>query len=272
MYIFLFCILFFILGLCCGGLANYIAGGLTREPRAFPFTSCRNCNVKWRAVLMLPVAGYALARAKCPHCGKPLHIHILLVEIGTGILFTYLFWRYGFGWELSVVIIYSLLLIILLVTDIEQMLIPNSVTYPAFIIVFIISAAIMLLSVKPHWFFALPASGFFMIIYNYLVNSLVGGLTGFILLFLIAVAARGGMGFGDVKLAALIGLMAGFPIVIAALFIGIIGGGLVAGVLLLTKRRGRKDPMPFGPFLCLGGIAALLWGREIIAWYLSSVL
>lgn len=272
MYIFPLYVLLFIAGLFCGSLANYIAGGLTREPRAFPFTNCRNCNVQWRPALMLPVIGFALARSRCPHCGKPLKIHVLLVETGTGILFAYLFGRYGLNWELSVVIIYSLLLIILLVTDIEQMLIPNIVTYPALIIVFIISGAIMLLNVKPHWFIAVPASGFFMVIYNYLVNSLAGGLTGFTLMFLIAIAARGGMGFGDVKLAALIGMMTGFPVVIVALFIGIVGGGAVAGLLLLTKRRGRKDPMPFGPFLCLGGIAALLWGKEIIAWYLSPLL
>jgi leader peptidase (prepilin peptidase) / N-methyltransferase len=272
MYIYILYFILFIAGLFCGSLVNYLAGGLVREPRSFPLSNCRECAVKWRFVLMLPVIGFIMARAKCPHCGKPLGIHIVLVETGMGILLTYLFWRYGFSWELSVLIIYSLLLMILLVTDVEQMLIPNVVTYPAYAIVLVISAAIMVLGVKPHWFITLPASGFWMIIYNYLVNAVAGGLAGFIVLFLIAIVARGGMGFGDVKLAALIGLMTGFPIVIAALFIGMVLGGLVAGALLLTKLRGCKDPMPFGPFLCLGGIAALLWGKDIIAWYLSPIL
>jgi prepilin signal peptidase PulO-like enzyme (type II secretory pathway) len=267
----LYC-LFFVLGLFCGSLVNYIAGGVTREPRSFVFSNCRNCTAAVRPVFMLPVIGYLLAGRKCPHCGKPLPLHLILVEIGTGLLLAYLFWRYGFTWELSVLVVFSLLLLILLVTDIEQMLIPNVVTYPGLIIVLLISLAIMLLGVKPHWFFPIPASGFFMIVYNYLVNSILGGLTGFILLMLVVIISRGGMALGDVKLALLIGMMTGFPIVIVALFFGIIGGGLVAGVLLLTKRRGRKDPMPFGPFLCLGGIAALLWGREILTWYLSPVL
>jgi prepilin signal peptidase PulO-like enzyme (type II secretory pathway) len=224
---------------------------------------------------MLPVVGFLLARGRCPRCGKPLPIHILLVEVGTGLLLAYLFSKFGFSWELSVLVIYCLLLQILLVTDIEQMLIPNIVTYPGFIIVMLISLAIMLLGVKPQWFnavYTIHASGFFMIIYNYLVNSILGGLTGFILLLLVVIISRGGMAFGDVKLAALIGMMTGFPIILVALFIGVIGGGLVAGILLLTRRRGRKDPMPFGPFLCLGGIAALLWGREILAWYLSPIM
>ena len=221
---------------------------------------------------MLPVVGYLAARDKCPNCGKPLPVHIILVELGTGLLFAYLFWRYGFTWELSVLAVFCLLLLILLVTDIEQMLIPNIITYPGFVIVLLISLAIMLLNVKPHWFFAGQASGIFMLVYNYLVNVVLGALTGFVLLMLVHVVSRGGMALGDVKLAALIGMMTGFPMVIVALFIGVIGGGLVAGILLLSKRRGRKDPMPFGPFLCLGGIAALLWGREILAWYLAPIL
>ena len=217
---------------------------------------------------MLPVAGFLLARGKCPACGKPLGIHIIPVEVGTGLLLAYLLWSYGFTWELSVLIIFCLLLLILLVTDIEQMLIPNVVTYPGLIIVLLISVAIWLLNVKPHWFFAIQAPGIFMLMNNYLVNIVLGGLAGFILLFLVHIL--GGMAAGDVKLIALIGLMTGFPMVILALFIGIVGGGLVAGALLLTRRRGRKDPMPFGPFLCLGGIVTLLWGRQILAWYLSA--
>jgi leader peptidase (prepilin peptidase) / N-methyltransferase len=272
MFMYFFYILFFIVGLFCGSLVNYVAGGVTREPRAFIFSNCRNCAAAWRPLYMLPVAGYLLARNKCPACGKPLPVHIILVEFGTGLLFAYLLWKYGFTWELTVLAVFCLLLLILLVTDIEQMLIPNIITYPGLIIVLLISLAIMLLTVKPHWFFAPQASGIFMLIYNYLVNVLLGALAGFILLLLVHIVSRGGMALGDVKLAALIGLMTGFPMVIVALFIGVIGGGLVAGILLISKRRGRKDPMPFGPFLCLGAIVALLWGREILAWYLAPLL
>ncbi|MBN1376630.1 MAG: prepilin peptidase [Dehalococcoidia bacterium] len=270
MYLFIF--LFFILGLFCGSLVNYIAGGVTREPRSFVFSICRDCNNIWRPLLMLPVIGFLLARGRCPHCAKPLPIHIILVEVGTGLLLAYLLWSYGFSWDLSVLIIYCLLLLILLVTDIEQMLIPNVVTYPGFLIVLLISLAIMLLNVKPHWFYAVPATGFFMITYNYLVNIILGGLAGFVLLLLVHILSRGGMALGDVKLAALIGMMTGFPLVVVALFLGVIGGGLVALILLLTRRRGRRDPMPFGPFLCLGGIAALLWGKAILAWYLAPIM
>lgn len=260
---------FFVLGLFCGSLINYVAGGLTREPRAFVFSNCRNCTEKWRPFFMLPVVGYLIARGKCRYCSKPLRLNIFLMEIGMGFLLAYLTWKYGFTWELSVSLVYITMLMIILTTDLEQMLIPNALTYPGFIIVIVISTAIMLLNVKPDWFFTFPVSGPFMLVNNYLVNSIIGGMAGFILLFILHVVSRGGMALGDVKLIALIGLMTGFPMVLLALFIAVGVGGFVAGLLLMTKRRGRKDVIPFGPFLCIGGVTALLWGKEILALYLA---
>ncbi|MGA9047782.1 MAG: A24 family peptidase [Dehalococcoidia bacterium] len=264
-------IAFFIIGLFCGSLVNYMAGGVTREPRSFELSNCRECTQKWRWLYMLPIFGFVLAKGRCPRCGKPLGFHLVLVEIGCGILLALLLWRFGLTWELSLTAIYCLILLILLVTDLEKMLLPNVVTYPGFIIVLVLSTAVMALNFEPRWFFYIPATGFLSIVNNYLVSSVLGALTGFILLLLVVVVSRGGMALGDVKLAALVGLMTGFPIIFVALFVGIIGGGLIAGLLLLTRLRKRKDPMPFGPFLCLGGMVALLWGTEILKWYLAPL-
>ena len=76
------------------------------------------------------------------------------------------------------------------------------------------------------------------------------------------------MGAGDVKLAGLIGLVTGFPLVLPALFIGIVTAGLVAMILLLFKIKGRKEALPYGAFLGIGPIVTLLWGSEILNWYL----
>jgi leader peptidase (prepilin peptidase)/N-methyltransferase len=77
------------------------------------------------------------------------------------------------------------------------------------------------------------------------------------------------MGEGDVKMAILIGLVTGFPLVLVALLMGVILGGLVAGVLLLLKIKKRKEAIPFGPFLSLTTITTLLWGSDILNWYLG---
>jgi leader peptidase (prepilin peptidase)/N-methyltransferase len=77
------------------------------------------------------------------------------------------------------------------------------------------------------------------------------------------------MGWGDVKLAALIGLATGFPLVFVAIIMAAILGGIVAVVLLATRRRGRREMIPFGPFLAVAAMATLLWGSSILSWYLG---
>jgi leader peptidase (prepilin peptidase)/N-methyltransferase len=96
----------------------------------------------------------------------------------------------------------------------------------------------------------------------------IGGVVGFGLFLLIAMVSRGGMGLGDVKMAAFLGVMLGFPLVLVAIFLAIITGGLVAVALLVIRVKGRKQTIPFGPFLALGGFIALLWGMPILDWYL----
>ena len=101
------------------------------------------------------------------------------------------------------------------------------------------------------------------------LSSLLGGATGFLFLFVPFLIYPGGMGGGDVKLAGLGGLATGFPQAIIAVFIGIIGGGLVALFLLISRLRGRRDPIPFGTFLAVGIMATLLWGPAILDWYMG---
>ena len=91
---------------------------------------------------------------------------------------------------------------------------------------------------------------------------------GGLLFLLIAIVSRGGMGWGDVKMAALIGTVTGY-MVLVALFLAVIFGGLVAVTLLLAKIRKRKEGVPFAPFLSLGAVVTLLWGADLLSWYLG---
>jgi leader peptidase (prepilin peptidase)/N-methyltransferase len=97
----------------------------------------------------------------------------------------------------------------------------------------------------------------------------LGGAIGFVVFLLIALVSRGGMGWGDVKLAALIGLATGFPLVFVAIIMAAILGGIVAVALLVARRRGRREMIPFGPFLAVAAMVTLLWGSNILSWYLG---
>ena len=157
---------------------------------------------------------------------------------------------------LGVMAFYACLFIVIFVVDLEHGLILNKVVYPGMAV-----ALLFALFLPQPWITQLKFSG--------IVNFVIGAGIGFVILLLIALISRGGMGWGDVKLAALIGLATGFPLVFVALVMGAILGGLAAVALLIAKKRGRKEAIPFGPFLSLSTLITLLWGSSILNWYLG---
>jgi len=179
------------------------------------------------------------------------------VELGTAILFAFLVWHYGLSWELALIALYCCLFITLLLIDLEHGIIPNKIVYPAMIFALAIAGLGSIFGFEPG---DIVGRGFRL----WIVDSAVGGVIGLALLLLPALFYRGGMGWGDIKLAALIGFIAGFPLVILAIFLAVIIGGLVAGILLLLKLKGRKDAIPFGPFLSAAAMVTLFWGGNII--------
>lgn len=98
---------------------------------------------------------------------------------------------------------------------------------------------------------------------------LIGGGLGLAIMLLVALVSRGGIGWGDVKMAGLVGLLTGFPLVLVSLLLAVVGGGLIATVLLVLKLKQRRQTIPFGPFLSLGAMVTLLWGTSILNWYLQ---
>ena len=103
------------------------------------------------------------------------------------------------------------------------------------------------------------------------LNAVLGGGAGLFAVAVPYVLSRQGMGMGDMKLGGLIGLMVGFPDVLVALFIAVVSGGVAAVFLLALKIKGRKDAMPFGPYMAAGAMATVLWGQAILDWYLPSL-
>jgi leader peptidase (prepilin peptidase)/N-methyltransferase len=174
------------------------------------------------------------------------------MELGTGVLFAYLYWQLGPSADLAIAAIYGSFFAVILIIDLEQGLILNKMVFPAMLVALVLSLFSSDLETVPS--FASAAGG--------------GGL-GLGLFLIIAIVSRGGMGWGDVKLAGLIGLVAGFPLVLVAIMLAVLSGGLVAIAMLALKLRERKQTLPFGVFLAIGTVITLVHGTNLWDWYLA---
>ncbi len=265
-------IMFLLLGLVLGAVLNWFAGSVNDEGELqLKAPACPKCGAGRKVKHMLPLLGFLITRGRCAQCNEPLSARIPVVEFITAIIFAALYLMYGLAWELPVLLVYASLLIVLFITDYEHFLLPNIVTYPGMALAAAVALLVTLLHYRLAWSIFFAGQDFMAIFNNYFLCAMAGGIAGALLLFLVVVISRGGMGMGDVKLAGLLGLMVGFPLVFVALFVGIWAGGLVAVALLISGRKKRKEMLPFGPFLCIGGLAALLWGRQILAWYAGLI-
>lgn len=246
-------VVFTLLGMVVASFLNVCIDRLpSNQSLLSPASHCASCHRRLAIKDLVPVFSYLWLHGRCGYCQAPIPRRLLWVEIGTGLLFGYLYGHYGLSIELAVTAVYCCLFITLMVIDLEQGLILNKVVYPAMAVALLISVFLFQLEIVPE-----------------IKQSAIGGGIGLGLFLLIVLISRGGMGWGDVKMAALIGLVTGFPLVFVALFMAAIFGGLVAGTLLLLKIKRRKEGIPFAPFLSLATIVTLLWGSNLLNWYLG---
>lgn len=257
-------ILYALFGLLVGAVINLLADQLPRwrGVRRLPFCpACQAPRPVWAGIAVL---GYLAGGARCRSCGTRLPLRHLLVELGTAALFAFLWVRYGAPGEhvfLLLYTVYSAILILVLVIDLEHKLILNVVIFPAWAVALLGS----LLRPEPY-FYRL---------------ALIGGALGFGILFLVFLMgelfvkimshARGkdinavAFGFGDVRLGGFLGLVLGFPLVLNAIFYAILLGGL-AGLLywlvraVILRNYSLFTAIPYGPFLVAGGMAMMFFG------------
>lgn len=257
-------VLFFTVGAIIGSFINVVADRLPEDKSIIsPPSHCSACGHQISSAENIPIFSYLWLRGHCRNCGATIPQRLFWVELGMAILFAFLYWHYGLSWELAMIAIYCCLLVALLLIDLEHSILPNKLVYPGIIIALVISGLGSIFGFEPA---DIVGRGFRL----WIVDAGVGGGIGLVLLLLPALLYRGGMGWGDIKLAVLIGLITGFPLVILAIFLAVLIGGLVAGVLLLLKIKGRKDAIPFGPFLVVAAMAAIFWGNSFINWLFPS--
>ena len=244
-------LVFMFAGLFVGSFLNMCIDRFPREESIVNGRShCDACGHKLRIRDLVPILSYLFVRGHCHFCGVRIPIRNLMVEISTVLLFGVVWLRYPGSWETILVAFYTSLLIVFLVIDLERGVILNRVSYPA------IAVALLFALLVPE----LTA-----------LEMLAGGLIAFGVLLAIALVFPSGMGMGDVKLAAFIGLAVGYPYVWLTLFLAFVIGGLIAAALVVAKVIGRKDPIAFAPFLAAGAIVTMLFGEQILLWWSAGI-
>ncbi|MBE9507635.1 MAG: prepilin peptidase [Chloroflexi bacterium] len=243
--------LFMLLGFLVGGLVNQLGSDLPAR-RRLTRPHCRYCgrDRPWWQWLSWP--SYLVGRARCFSCGASIGLRHPLVEIGLAVVYGYLWIELGLSVKLALYLVYSAIFAIIFITDLERRLILNVVTYPAILLAIVAS-------------FFMPGMTW--------QSSLAGGAIAFVFFFGLALVGNaifgsGALGGGDVKLAAFVGLITGFPLVIEALMLTILIGAAISLILLAARVRGLRDHVPYGPFLIAGAFVTLLWGYPIADWFL----
>ncbi len=243
-------IYFFLIGIVFGSFYNVVGLRVpVGESISRPRSHCPSCKRTLTAFDLVPVFSFLWLKGKCRHCQHKISPIYPLIEFATGLLFVFSYWKIGFDWELLVALLLISMCVIIVVSDSRYMLIPNKILLffaPLFILLrLFVSPQI------PWW------------------DILLGAVVGFGLLLLIAVISRGGMGGGDIKLFALLGLILGLTDVLLAFFLSTVFGTFFGVIGLLLKKVKRGKPMPFGPYIVLGTIVTYFYGESILQWYIQ---
>lgn len=257
-------IFIFIFGLFVGSFLNCVAWRIFKEETFVVGRSyCPSCRHVLSSMDLVPVVSFVFLKGKCRYCKENISYQYPLMEILTGSLFVSLyqylnissvFSSYSFAELLFWWTIGSLLLIAF-IYDLRHFMIPDRITFGAIIltVIFILSS------------FALGVYTQGQVI-NYFFSAFGSAFFFFILWF---ITMGKGMGFGDVKLGFLIGLLLGWPKTVIGLFLSFVIGAIIGIILILLKRKGMKSEVPFGPFLVLGTFLGLFYGQSIINWFFS---
>jgi len=240
-----------LIGIVLGSFLNVCADRLPAgKSIVTPGSHCPHCKRSLTALELIPVISYVILRGRCRTCGTPIGARSPIVELLTGGLFALTLARFGLSLTTLLASVYICFLMVMAITDLESQRILNSVVFPA------IGVALVAAFFTPG---------------RSLMQLLLGGVVGFVILFLLAALVSGGMGMGDVKLAAFIGFMVGFPQVGLVLLLAFVIGGLIAGVQWAAGRLSRGDRVAFGPYLALGAVIGLLYGDQLLTLWLGRI-
>jgi len=240
-------ILIFITGAVIGSFLNVCIYRLPRrESIVYPGSHCPKCNTPIKVYDNIPIISFLLLRGRCRSCGTRIPLQYPAVELLNASAYVLTYWRFGSSWEAAIYSILFSALIVVSLIDLRYKIIPDIITIPGIVTGIVASALV------------LPSG---------IVNSVSGVILGGGIFFVAALLSRGGMGGGDIKLLAMMGAFLGWMDVILIVVVSSFLGSIVGIFLMVFHGKGRKHPIPFGPFLAIAGVIAIFFDHEIIRWY-----
>jgi leader peptidase (prepilin peptidase)/N-methyltransferase len=251
---------FVLVGLAIGSFLNVCIDRLPSGRSVIsPSSQCDQCQRRLSPVDLIPVFSYLWLKGRCRYCGAVLPKRLVLVELTTGVMLGALYLIFGLSPEFGVSAFWGCLSVVIFVIDLEQGLILNIIVYPS-LAVALAFAGLLDLSWLEGWgvmeeWPAIAVAG-------------LGGGVGFLFFFLLAVFAivvlgKEGIGWGDVKLAAVVGLACGFPLVVVVMVLGAVIGLLMAVVMGRVK---GGETIPFGSALVVATMITIPVGQRIVDW------
>jgi leader peptidase (prepilin peptidase)/N-methyltransferase len=253
----------FIFGAIVGSFLNVCIARIPNgESVVHPPSRCPKCKAPIAFYDNVPLISYLFLQGHCRSCGERISPRYFVVELLMASLAVALYYEFGFGLAFAASFILVAALIVISFIDLDVRIVPDVISLPGIAVGLLFSLIGRFIISDPFELVPSPASS--------LIGILVGG--GFLLTLAWAYEAFTGvegMGGGDIKLLAMVGAFLGWPSVPVTLFFSSLGGSVVGLSAMLIKGVGRRYALPFAPFLCLGALLYLFFGRELIYFYLS---
>lgn len=256
----------FIFGLIIGSFLNVCIYRIPREESIIsPPSHCPNCETRLKPLDLIPLFSYLISRGTCRYCHQKISPRYFLVELLTGIISVALFFKYGLTVDFAVFLFLTYILIAVFFIDLDHQIIPNELVITGLIggvILFVYNLYLPFQIYADHrW-------------WNPLLGLVAGSgfLLGVSLIGLVLYKGDEVMGAGDVKLFAPIGLFLGWRMTLLALFISVVVAGMSSLLLILFGKANRKSMIPFGPFIVCGVFITVMWGWNILNWYVGTYL
>lgn len=218
-----------------------------------PHSACPHCGHAITALENIPVVSYAFLRGKCRQCKAAISARYPIVELVTGLLSFFLIWHFGSGWVGVSTLIFAYLLIAMTGIDLDTQLLPDDLTLPLLWLGLLINL-----------------NGTFVPLQDAVVGAVAGYLCLWSVYWLFKLATgKEGMGYGDFKLLAALGAWLGWTMLPLIILLSSLVGAVIGIGLIILARRGRDIPIPFGPYLAIAGMIALLYGKPLTQTYLG---